>query len=141
MSAKSDAVHAARGARYLDRIAPRWYDRVDPLRANFSSAERCILGQVLGDFYLAPGWRRMPMRAVAAAFERVRPGWLWLLEALTLPIGLMSGVWTVRRGFQSFSPTYCDLRAAWLNEVAARRELAAASRVIRLEPESPALIR
>lgn len=137
----SDAAHAARGARYLDRVAPGWYNRVDPLKADFNSDDRCVLGQVFGDFVLAPGWRRMPMRAFAAVAARAGARWFWLIGALGLPTVLMGGAWMVRRGFESLSPTYCDLRAAWLNEVAARRELAAASRVIHLEAESPALIR
>lgn len=40
----------AAAARRLDRVAPHWYRRVDRTELDLSSLNRCVLGQVFGDY-------------------------------------------------------------------------------------------
>lgn len=52
MSTISERV--ARGAAWLDENKPEWWRRVSLIELEMASPCRCVLGQVFGDFYLAP---------------------------------------------------------------------------------------
>lgn len=45
-----DRVAFRAAVRRLNRVAPGWHDRVDPDRLDMMCADRCVLGQVFGDY-------------------------------------------------------------------------------------------
>lgn len=42
---------AQRGAALLDRIQPNWASRVNPETLDIQFGDRCVLGQVFGDYW------------------------------------------------------------------------------------------
>lgn len=48
----ADRVAFRAAVRRLDRVKPRWRERVDPSRLDMMCADRCVLGQVFGDYGL-----------------------------------------------------------------------------------------
>lgn len=43
----------ARGAKFLDKIEPGWYNKIDVSKFDIEDGCDCILGQVYGDFWNA----------------------------------------------------------------------------------------
>jgi hypothetical protein len=41
----------AYGVRFLDSVEPGWEDKVDLVKLNMAAGDRCVLGQVFGDYY------------------------------------------------------------------------------------------
>lgn len=48
-----DVVQRAReGAKFLDKVEPGWYRKVNPLKLDMRSCVDCVLGQLYGEFIL-----------------------------------------------------------------------------------------
>lgn len=45
---------AAKGAAWLDKYDPQWFTKVNPDSLNIADAEKCVLGQLVGDYYDSP---------------------------------------------------------------------------------------
>lgn len=101
-----------RGAKLLDKKLPGWHNKVAITSLNMGSACHCVLGQVGGKAVNLDriGWHD-PIR---------RPGF----NDMTELIGLDDFDDIARNGFDfDMEPwSYSELRAAWIDEIRARRK-------------------
>jgi hypothetical protein len=116
------AARVARGAVYLDKVKSDWYRRVNADRANFASQWDCIGGQAVGNYYRLPEMQKLDQEFMAVPIR-------WWTMPARIRIALKSRMWGWRHGFDPLIWHRLDgrLRAAWANEITARRELAAAA--------------
>jgi hypothetical protein len=100
------AARVRRGAALLDRVRPGWAREIDRDRLAMESCDRCILGQLWGDYM--DGFR-----------ELVRPLDSRILfsaadHGFTLPLREQTGPWTMNR--------FAALADAWRDEIRKRLE-------------------
>ena len=60
--------NVARGVEYLDREVPGWHDRINLRTLNMSNGERCIVGQLFGNYEQWLWGIGSPMTAGALGF-------------------------------------------------------------------------
>ena len=101
----------ARGARWLDKQEPDWFDRIHPYSLDPDSDRGCIIGQVFGSFERY--WRRryfMPSQYAHPKLELLLPNtWvaIWLMA---------------RRGFATVREGTWPWIEAWKDEIDKRKK-------------------
>jgi hypothetical protein len=93
------AERVATGAKFMDEMYPSWTRRIDMESLDLSSCERCVMGQLFGDFHV---WRR----STSAGEDQL----------------LSMGFAAESEGGpdEDMDAEYRDLTAAWLTEIKAR---------------------
>ena len=103
MIARAEAeARVERGAALLDRERPGWQEDVDPFTLRIESCERCVLGQLYGDYTAGfsaltgpetqvPGWRQMHGFAInrgetEIAFWVLTDAWIAAIAARRVPV-------------------------------------------------------
>lgn len=96
----------AAGAKWLDENQPRWLDHVDIEALDLESCQRCVLGQLFGDFRESP---------LLAGLDLDSPWGDAQAEANTAPLGF-----DVFEGEDSCSG-FAELTAEWRRVIESRR--------------------
>lgn len=66
------AGRVARGVALLDARVPGWVDRVNTIKLDIQNCERCVLGQVYGDYFFGSSKLEIVERESEYGFDRVQ---------------------------------------------------------------------
>lgn len=74
----SKTMAAQRGAELLDLVRPGWYMQVQPGKLDLGNRQRCVLGQLYGDYILGVLAIQPSVDAIAYGFDlSLSITWLW----------------------------------------------------------------
>ncbi len=123
MISKEEAeARVARGAAHLDHVRPGWFYEIDEGVLKLDNCNRCIVGQLAGDFYSASSRDDLGLA----------DGTVYLLGFALLP-----------EPGELFARGWSHLQDAWIKAIAARRfpvptiEQPGSAPAVREEPDEP----
>lgn len=102
----------ARGVEFLDSYDPEWVDKIDLPSLQLSNCYRCVLGQLIGNYFHAVEWDDSLLPG-ANENERI---------ASAYRLGFNVPVPDVLAYADETIPLYEPLQQAWTRAIAARRE-------------------